>query len=208
MKKLLLCVAPLAALGSGCASITQGTQQYVSFLLQPQNAYCTVSRDEGELGTVNAHQRGLVITKDKDPLVIECRAPGYFDKVMRVHSSSDGRGVLSFWFLDLGLTDLATGAMWLYPSPVTVTMIPIDTPQPAQPASAGSPLPNAQATQSQRAGSWSHELERTTTGRACNPAGIASISQAGAGVDLYSMACRDGSVLAWRCTSAGCQVLK
>ncbi len=110
---------------SGCASITQGTSQTLIFSVEPTSARCTLTREgDGELGSISATRNTITVSKDKDDIVVACRAEGYEDKTMRIVSTAQAAGIVGGVFLDLGITDLITGAMWKYPGELTVVMEP------------------------------------------------------------------------------------
>ena len=132
-------VLAITSLG-GCASITQGTTQTMIFSIDPPQARCTLTRDgEGELGTVSASRNTITVGKDKDDIIVTCKAEGFETKTMRVVSSTQAAGVVGGVFLDLGITDMITGAMWKYPGEVSIAMEPVKAatvPAPAAPAPA------------------------------------------------------------------------
>ena len=108
---------------SGCASITQGTSQTIAFNLDPPETRCDLSRDgEGQIGSVSVKNNTLSTGKDKDYIIAKCNAPGHKQKIVRVKSSTQAAGVVGGIFLDLGITDMITGAMWKYPDDVTVAL--------------------------------------------------------------------------------------
>lgn len=122
MKKFLLLVF-CVPLFFGCASITKGTTQTLIFNLEPSETRCTLTRDgDGEIGSVSATNNTMTVGKDKDDIVVKCTAPGYTQKTFRLVSSAEAAGVVGGLFLDLGITDLITGAMWSYPNSSTVTL--------------------------------------------------------------------------------------
>jgi hypothetical protein len=107
----------------GCASITKGTSQTLIFNLEPSDARCTLTRDgEGEIGSISASNNTVTVGKDKDDIVVKCMAPGYAQKTIRLVSSAETAGVVGGVFLDLGITDMITGAMWAYPNTTTVSL--------------------------------------------------------------------------------------
>ncbi len=108
---------------SGCASITQGTSQTIAFNLEPPETRCDLSRDgEGQIGSISSKNNTLSTGKDKDDIIAKCNAPGHKQKIVRVKSSTQAAGVVGGIFLDLGITDMITGAMWKYPDDVTVAL--------------------------------------------------------------------------------------
>ncbi len=107
---------------SGCASITQGTTQVISFSIDPQDARCTVvNKDNATLGTVSGKANLLQVSKGSGDLIANCSAEGYDQKTTRIVSSTQTAGVLGV-AIDLGITDMLTGAMWKYPDHVSIVM--------------------------------------------------------------------------------------
>lgn len=122
MKKLAIAVAALP-LVVGCASITKGTSQTLIFNLEPTEARCTLTRDgDGEIGSVSSRNNTVTVGKDKDDIVVTCNAPGYAQQTLRLVSSAETAGIVGGVFLDLGITDMITGAMWAYPNTTTVSL--------------------------------------------------------------------------------------
>ena len=112
-----------AVLCTGCASITQGTSQTLIFKMEPQQTVCTLSRDgEGELGVVTGKENSITVGKDKDDIIVACKAPGYEDKTIRLVSSASTAGVAGGALIDLGITDMITGAMWQYQNEIRVAL--------------------------------------------------------------------------------------
>ena len=107
---------------TGCASITQGTSQVLSFKLEPKEAKCVLSRTgEGELGSINTTSNTIQVHKDKDDILVQCTAPGYQQKTTRIVSGASTAGVTGV-LLDFGITDMVTGAMYAYPTDVSIVM--------------------------------------------------------------------------------------
>lgn len=108
---------------TGCASITQGTTQTIIFKLEPNQTKCVASRDgDGEIGSISYANNTLNVSKDKDDIIIRCSSAGYETKTTRLVSSTQAAGVVGGAFLDLGVTDMITGAMWKYPNEVSVVL--------------------------------------------------------------------------------------
>lgn len=108
---------------TGCASITQGTSQTLIFNIEPKEARCVVTRDgDGQLGVVSQSQNTLQVSKDKDDIVVNCRAEGYKPFALKIASSATGAGVAGAVFIDLGIVDLMTGAMWKYPEQHNISL--------------------------------------------------------------------------------------
>jgi len=109
--------ATLAITLVGCASITKGTQQTLIFNLEPEQTRCVLTRDgDGEIGTITTKNTTITVGKDKDDIIVKCNADGYQQKVIRLTSSAETAGVVGV-ALDLGITDMITGAMWSYTEP-------------------------------------------------------------------------------------------
>lgn len=116
------------ALFSGCATITQGTQQAISFRLEPKDTICEVSRvGDGKLGRVSSSSSTLYVGKDKDDILVVCNAPGFEQSTTKVVSGATGAGVTGV-LLDFGITDMITGAMYRYPEDVTISLSPVAKP--------------------------------------------------------------------------------
>lgn len=110
---------------SGCATITQGTQQSITFNLDPSETHCEVTRiGDGVLGRISGKSNTIYVGKDKDDILIKCDADGYESSTTKVVSGATGAGVTGV-MLDLGITDMITGAMYRYPENVTISLTPI-----------------------------------------------------------------------------------
>ncbi len=122
MRKCLIIFAGVTFL-TGCASITQGTSQTLIFNIEPKEARCVVTRDgDGQLGVLSQSQNTLQVSKDKDDIVVNCKAEGYKPFATKIASSATGAGVAGAVFIDLGVVDLATGAMWKYPEQHNISL--------------------------------------------------------------------------------------
>jgi hypothetical protein len=129
-----------ASLVAGCASITDGTDQTLIIPVQPKEARCSVMRSDVELGTITGTQQTLTISKGAKDIIVTCNAPGYLQKVSRLVSTTQTSGMMSFLFLDLGITDMVTGAMWKYPQS---TSIILERDPAYVPAAGAAPIPPA-----------------------------------------------------------------
>jgi hypothetical protein len=99
---------------AGCASITQGTSQVLTFNLEPKEIICQATRDgDGTLGSITYQNPTLNVSKDKDDIIVSCKADGYKPKVIKIASSATTAGVTGV-MLDFGITDMITGAMYKY----------------------------------------------------------------------------------------------
>ena len=121
MKKIL--VITVLMLLTSCASITKGTSQTIIFNIEPKGTTCNATRDgDGEIGSISTTNNTLKVSKDKDDIVVKCSAPGYKQKVTRLVSKTETAGVVGGAMLDLGITDMLTGAMWAYPNDVSIVL--------------------------------------------------------------------------------------
>jgi uncharacterized protein YcfL len=123
MKKVSYAVVFLTTyLLAGCASITTGTSQTLIFNLDPRDVVCDVTRDgDGLLGTVSQSHPSIHVSKDKDDIVISCRAQGYKPKTVKIVSSVQTAGAVGV-MLDFGITDMITGAMYKYPDSTNISL--------------------------------------------------------------------------------------
>ncbi len=107
---------------TGCASITQGTSQVISFTIDPPEAKCSVTNSKNsELGSVSAKSNLLHVSKGSGDLIANCTANGYDNKTTRIISSTQTAGVVGV-VIDFGITDMLTGAMWKYPDQVSIVL--------------------------------------------------------------------------------------
>lgn len=104
MKKLLT----LTCLLSGCATITQGTSQEITFN-PPEHQVCAVSRADGLLGSVQHSAPTLTVKRTSDPITLDCG-----DSVTVYEPSVNAAAYTSIMWVDFGLVDFATGAAWTY----------------------------------------------------------------------------------------------
>ncbi len=122
MKKVLLTLTSSIFLLSGCASITQGTSQVISFSIDPNDAKCAVvNKDNATLGTVSGKANLLQVSKGSGDLIANCSAEGYEKKTTRIVSSTQTAGVIGV-AIDFGITDMLTGALWKYPDHISIVM--------------------------------------------------------------------------------------
>ena len=125
MKSKSLLAASILVSFTGCATITQGTQQAISFKLEPKDTICEVSRvGDGKLGRISSTSSTLYVGKDKDDILVVCNAPGFEQSTTKVVSGATGAGVTGV-LLDFGITDMITGAMYRYPEDVTISLSPL-----------------------------------------------------------------------------------
>ncbi len=132
--KFYLVFSVASVLLSGCATITQGTQQSITFNLDPSDTHCEVTRiGDGVLGRVSGKANTIYVGKDKDDILVKCDADGYESSTTKVVSGATGAGVTGV-MLDLGITDMITGAMYRYPENITISLTPIKKKEAAQAA--------------------------------------------------------------------------
>jgi hypothetical protein len=220
MKTLAPAAIALAAL-AGCASITDGTTQTLIIPVQPREARCSVMRNDVELGTITGSQQTITISKGARDVLVTCNAPGYLQKVSRLVSSTQTEGMMSFLFLDLGITDMVTGAMWKYPQSTSI-MLERDpsTSSPVVPApvaaapnvlpgniiSARSVEPGA-PTPPEPSGKDAYVADRVARNMACSGAPGKMIGK-GPGFESYSFQCLSGEMLVIRCEMGTCRALQ
>jgi hypothetical protein len=107
---------------SNCASITQGTNQVISFSIDPIDAKCSVvNKDNATIGTVSGKSNLLQVSKGAGDLIASCSADNYEPNTTRIASTTQTAGVLGI-AIDFGITDMLTGAMWKYPDHVAIVM--------------------------------------------------------------------------------------
>jgi len=119
-RKLILFFSFLAL--ASCASITQGTNQVISFSIDPIEAKCSVvNKDNATIGTISGRSNLLQVSKGAGDLVASCSADNYEPKITRIASTTQTAGVLGI-AIDFGITDMLTGAMWKYPDHVAIVL--------------------------------------------------------------------------------------
>lgn len=120
-----LSIITLVLSSVGCATITQGTQQAITFKLEPKSTVCEVSRiGDGKIGRISSSSNTIHVGKDKDDILVVCNAPGYDQSTTKVVSGATGAGVTGV-LLDFGITDMITGAMYRYPEEVSISLSPL-----------------------------------------------------------------------------------
>ncbi len=120
MKNILL-ISSLLIL-TNCASITQGTNQVISFSIDPIEAKCSiVNKDNATVGTVSGKSNLLQVSKGAGDLIASCTADNHEPSTTRIVSTAQTAGVIGI-AIDFGITDMITGAMWKYPDHVAIVM--------------------------------------------------------------------------------------
>lgn len=110
---------------AGCATITEGSSQMLTFTIEPGETHCVLTRvGDGELGVVTGSRNVITVSKDRDDIVVNCNAAGYKPLTRRLVSSATAAGMASVFLIDFGVTDMATGAMWKYPEIQNISLEP------------------------------------------------------------------------------------
>lgn len=206
---------------AGCASITDGTDQTLIIPVQPKEARCSVMRNDVELGTITGTQQTLTVSKGAKDIIVTCNAPGYLQKVSRLVSTTQTSGMMSFLFLDLGITDMVTGAMWKYPQSTSIilerdpTFLPAAAVAPIPPA--GPPL-GATVPVDVNAGAMPAAppsgkdvvvAERLARELGCATRDtVGKLLGKGPGQETYSFQCANGETLVVRCEFGNCRPLR
>ena len=112
----------LIVLLSSCASLTQGTSQLITIDIVPKEATCALYDTDGEIMTISGGSNMLQIAKNNSDILIDCSADGFKSSVTRLRSTAETAGVVGV-VIDFGLVDMLTGAMWKYPSNVSIKLI-------------------------------------------------------------------------------------
>jgi hypothetical protein len=96
--------------------------QVLVFNLEPKETVCQATRDgDGTLGSITYQNPTLNVSKDKDDIIVSCKAAGHKPKVIKISSSATTAGVTGV-LLDFGITDMITGAMYKYPDSHNIAM--------------------------------------------------------------------------------------
>lgn len=222
MMKFALLAA--VSLFTGCASITDGTSQTIVVSVTPREARCIATRDSIELSSFNGKNPMLTVSKGARDILITCKLLGYDDATSRLVSKTQTEGMMSVLFLDLGVTDMITGAMWKYPSNVSILLEPsgstletaasvIAKPAVLQPPAVTAATPSAgpvgvAIVKPAPQGQDGYNAERLSESRACNPSPKATLTNKGPGVETYTVMCSSGDSLTVRCEWGNCRALK
>ena len=100
--------AIIAALAlTGCASITHGTKQDITFDPPPQQV-CYITQGSTMIASI-AETQTISVARSKEPITVDC---GNEKKVYA--SEVNAAAYTSMMWLDFGLVDFATGAAWTY----------------------------------------------------------------------------------------------
>jgi len=119
-------IAALSAiLLSGCATIVEGTTQTIVVDVVPSSGICIVSRQGEQLGVSTPEKRAVTLSKSQHDLTFSCSAPGYQAASDTLSSNTAAATVVSFFLLDFGIVDAATGAWKKYPEKITIALKPL-----------------------------------------------------------------------------------
>lgn len=111
---------------SGCATITSGTTQNVTVLTEPAGASCTLEREGGVIGVINATPGTLNIAKSRHDITVRCTKASHSEGFWVAPSMAQGMTAGNFILGGMiGLAvDAASGASARYPESVTVILPP------------------------------------------------------------------------------------
>jgi hypothetical protein len=219
MRLSALAIATTALVG--CASITDGTDQTLIIPVQPKEARCSVMRNDVELGTITGTQQTLTVSKGAKDIIVTCNAPGYLQKVSRLVSTTQTSGMMSFLFLDLGITDMVTGAMWKYPQSTSIALErdpAYATAAGAPPIAPAGPPPGATVSVDVNAGAMPAPppsgkdvvvAEKLARELGCATRDtVGKLLGKGPGQETYSFQCANGETLVVRCEFGNCRPLR
>jgi hypothetical protein len=130
----VLGIVALSAALAGCATITEGTTQNILVEVVPDTGTCVLSRKGETIGASTPGQRVVNVSKSMNDINFSCSAPGHQPKEELLSSALSTATVASFFLLDFGIVDAATGAWKKYPERLTVVLQPLPMSTPSQPA--------------------------------------------------------------------------
>ena len=101
-------IAALAIFATtGCASITHGTTQSMTFETPPQQV-CYITQGETMIASI-AETQTIKVSRSKEPITVDC---GSEKKVYAAEINA--AAYTSMMWIDFGLVDFATGSAWTY----------------------------------------------------------------------------------------------
>lgn len=123
---LLINLALLLLVASGCATVTKGGTQSLTISTDPPGASCTMNREGALIGAVPQTPGTIQIDKDKDTITVSCKKEGFFESVAVLASEIQG---MTFGNILLGgvigvAVDGISGAMHQYPPMISITLTP------------------------------------------------------------------------------------
>jgi hypothetical protein len=127
MTRITYCLLfSLAALTTGCATLTKGTSQTVTVNTDPSGAMCTMTRDAKPVAVVNSTPGSVPVEKARGTIAVLCTKQGYQDAAGNLAAEFQAMtfGNLLFGGIVGVVVDAASGAMNQYPESVTITLIP------------------------------------------------------------------------------------
>jgi hypothetical protein len=123
-----LVVLALAGAGSlsACASIVEGSSQNVAINTTPTGCQCKVEREGELLATVPLTPASVHIDKSKNDIMVTCSKDGYETAMLMYSPEFVGT---TFGNILLGggigaIVDAGTGANYIYPSQITLSLTP------------------------------------------------------------------------------------
>jgi hypothetical protein len=111
----------------GCATITKGTTQPLTVSTDPPGAKCVLNRGGMQIGVVDPTPGTVEIGKIHRPIAVDCKKGGYEDASERVQSRFQTMAlgnILLGGIIGFGV-DAMSGAMYEYPSGVTLALVPL-----------------------------------------------------------------------------------
>ncbi len=107
---------------AGCATIVEGTDQYIDVQLSPDTAFCDISQKGSVIESIDNGGGQVEIPKSRHDIFFECSAEGYQDQKYSIESSASGWGVVGCFLIDLCITDYSTGALNKYPETINIKL--------------------------------------------------------------------------------------
>ncbi len=129
--KTVVAVAILTMAVSGCASITQGTDQQVSISSNPTGARCELTRDGQTIAVADPTPEIVTIGKSRKDIQVACTKAGYQETTGLLSSDIAGMtfgNILAGGIIGVAV-DAGTGAMNKYDTQITVPLTPAAAPQ-------------------------------------------------------------------------------
>lgn len=123
---IMVGIAVLVALTSGCSTLTKGTSQTVTVNTDPPGAVCALTRDGKSLAVVNPTPGSVSISKSSAAISVDCKKDKYVDAAGTMASEFQAMtfGNVLFGGLIGVAIDAASGATHEYPPIVTITLTP------------------------------------------------------------------------------------
>ena len=117
----LLC----AGLGA-CASLVKGSAQTIAIRTDPPGAACTLTRAGLDIGDVDPTPATVSVFKSGEPILVQCRKPGYTPATTTLGAGFEGATVGNIVFGGLigVFVDMGSGATHEYQKAVSIALIP------------------------------------------------------------------------------------